>query len=156
MFTLTVVSLVERINRTAASNTSNSYPTNHQSRQRHIPYPTKWYAPVPNTRATSTKALGNRNRSLVLDNRSKNSSAPPTSSSTAPMVTQSSTPHAGSTTPTPALASTSTTPINTPVLTSAQPTPAPTADALPKSTYVHHTTKKGNMSLVKPEIYGKL
>ncbi|KAI5450011.1 hypothetical protein NCC49_003773 [Naganishia albida] len=30
-----------------------------------------------------------------------------------------------------------------------------TAEPQPKTTYVHHTTKKGNMSLVKPEIYGK-
>lgn len=153
---LTVVSLVEKINRTAASNTSSSYPTNHQSRQRHTPYPTKWHAPVPNARASSKKVPGNRNRSLVLDNRIKNSSVPPTSSSTAPMTTQSPTPHAGSSTSTPALMSTSTTPNTTPVLTSAQPTPAKTADSLPKTTYVHHTTKKGNMSLVKPEIYGKL
>jgi hypothetical protein len=153
-FIKTVVFLVERINRTAASNASRSYPAQHQTR--HTPYPGKWHAPVAAARASSTQAPGKRNRSLVLDNRNKSSSTPPTALSTALPVSQTSTLHAGAAPFTPAVASTSNTPITTPVIASAHPSTIATADVVPKTNYVHHTTKKGNMSLVKPEIYGKL
>lgn len=149
-FTYTAVSLVERINRTAASNAARSYAAQHQPR--HSPYPGKWYAPAANARASSTQASGKRNRSLVLDNRNQSSNTPPTTSSTVRPVPLTSTLHAEAAPFTPAAASAS----STPVLASAQPTMNTTAEPQPKTTYVHHTTKKGNMSLVKPEIYGKL
>lgn len=140
-----------KINRASSSSATGSYPSNRPPR--HASSSSSWSAYTPNARSYPTKPPGNKNRSLVLDNRKATSSTPPVGGHSLPLPTQSVVRADGaSTTP---LASANSTPITTPILASAAPQRA-SVEPVSKPNYVHHTTKKGNMSLVKPEIYGKL
>jgi hypothetical protein len=157
MFLFTILGvLIAKINRASSAATTSSYPVNRQPR--HASSSSSWSAHAPNPRHNPAKPFGNKNRSLVLDNRKSTSSTTPVASGSIPPPTQAiSRPAVASTTPSASATTTPiTTPITTPVLASAVPTRTISAEPTAKPNYVHHTTKKGNMSLVKPEIYGKL
>lgn len=155
LFTILGV-LIAKINRASSSASTSSYPVNRQPR--YASSSSSWSAYAPNPRHNPTKPFGNKNRSLVLDNRKNTSNTTPVASGSIPPPTQAMVhPALASTTPSASATTTPiTTPITTPVLASALPTGTNCAEPASKPNYVHHTTKKGNMSLVKPEIYGKL
>ncbi|KAJ9124288.1 hypothetical protein QFC22_001088 [Naganishia vaughanmartiniae] len=146
------------INRSSSATPSTAYP----GKQRHAP--TSYVHKAPYPRNNPAQVVGGRHRSLVLDNRNGHGAAssattlrtfttlPPTNGGSASSANNASAAAAANGMSVPqattsgalALTATETS------LSSASTTAGDT-----KMVYVNRTTKKGNMSMVKPELYGK-
>ncbi|KAJ9126631.1 hypothetical protein QFC24_001660 [Naganishia onofrii] len=158
---------IAKLSATIKRSSSNSAPHTYPVKSKHVPtpYPRKPYAAASSSRHHPAQLAGGRHRSLVLDNRNGQSAA--SSTITPKTLTDPSASNGGPASivkgPNGAAVTDSSLQYTTTRGTSASTaTQAPlasissTAAGDTKMAYVNRTTKKGNMSMVKPELYGKL
>ncbi|KAJ9106289.1 hypothetical protein QFC21_001434 [Naganishia friedmannii] len=150
-----IAKLSATINRSSSTAASRTYPV----KQRHTPTP--YIHKAPYARNNAAQMAGGRHRSLVLDNRNGQGATSSATTSKTSMTLPATNGTIGRASAANAASGPSSQQVTTNGTSASTATRAPIASASTragdaKMVYVNRTTKKGNMSMVKPELYGKL